>query len=146
MKKRRGEKGQSMVEFALLLPVMALLLCGIIDFGWLYCNKIQADSACRDAARELAVHYAALSQAGALQPTAASVIESDLPSPYTDASDPNRNLTVTPEVNGSALTVSLEDPVPFLTGITSALIGEKYVVLQSQCTMQIENGGDSISG
>ncbi|WP_281884276.1 TadE/TadG family type IV pilus assembly protein [Paenibacillus sp. YYML68] len=29
----REEKGQSLVEFALLLPIMLLLLCGIVDLG-----------------------------------------------------------------------------------------------------------------
>ena len=37
----RGEKGQSAVEFALLLPVFLLLVCGIVDIGrlgFLYLN------------------------------------------------------------------------------------------------------------
>ena len=36
MKKR--ENGQSAVEFALVLPILLLIVCGILDFGWLFYN------------------------------------------------------------------------------------------------------------
>ena len=32
----KREKGQSIVEFALVLPLILLIVCGIIDFGWLF--------------------------------------------------------------------------------------------------------------
>ena len=34
--KRKRESGQAMVEFALILPILLLIVCGIIDFGWLF--------------------------------------------------------------------------------------------------------------
>ena len=32
----KSEKGQSMVEFALVVPLLLTILCGIIDMGWAY--------------------------------------------------------------------------------------------------------------
>ena len=49
MKKR--EKGQSAVEFALVLPILLLIVCGILDFGWLFYNQLSVENACREGAR-----------------------------------------------------------------------------------------------
>ena len=35
----RRENGQSLVEFAIVLPILLTLLCGVIDFGWIYSNQ-----------------------------------------------------------------------------------------------------------
>ena len=43
--------GISAVEFALLLPVMLLIVCGIMDFGNLYFQAHIANEAAREAAR-----------------------------------------------------------------------------------------------
>ena len=57
-KKFRREDGQSMVEFALILPIFLLILCGIIDFGWLFYNQLSLNNACREGARYAVVHTA----------------------------------------------------------------------------------------
>ena len=49
MKKR--ENGQSAVEFALVLPILLLIVCGILDFGWLFYNQLSVENACREVAR-----------------------------------------------------------------------------------------------
>lgn len=54
---KSGEKGQAMVEFALVLPVFLLLVCGILDFGWLFYNCISAENSARNAARTACVEY-----------------------------------------------------------------------------------------
>ena len=41
----KSEKGQSMVEFALVVPLLLTILCGIIDMGWAYSNKYSVESA-----------------------------------------------------------------------------------------------------
>ena len=48
---RRREKGQSLVEFALLAPVLILLFMGMFDFGWILHKQIQMDHATRLGAR-----------------------------------------------------------------------------------------------
>jgi hypothetical protein len=52
---RSRERGQSIVEFALLAPVLILLFMGMFDFGWLLHKQIQMDNAVRLGARRAAV-------------------------------------------------------------------------------------------
>lgn len=52
---RRHESGASAVEFALVLPILMLLLFGIIQYGLHFFAKQSAVSAVREAARRTAV-------------------------------------------------------------------------------------------
>jgi Flp pilus assembly protein TadG len=45
------EDGAAAVEFALLLPLLVLLLFGFIQFGIAFNTRIQATNAAREAAR-----------------------------------------------------------------------------------------------
>jgi hypothetical protein len=47
---RRRELGQSVVEFAVILPVILLLLLAIADLGRLYTSAVAVESAAREAA------------------------------------------------------------------------------------------------
>lgn len=50
------EGGQTLVEFALVLPVLVLIMVGIIDFGRGFQNYVALGNAVREAAREASVH------------------------------------------------------------------------------------------
>ena len=52
---RRGERGQSTVEFALVLPLLLLLVTGVIQFGLLFDHYITLTDAVRSGARTLAL-------------------------------------------------------------------------------------------
>ncbi|MGH3609522.1 MAG: TadE/TadG family type IV pilus assembly protein [Pseudonocardiaceae bacterium] len=54
-KSGRGEDGQAMVEFAIVLPLLLLLVTGIIQFGLLFNKYITLTGAVRSGARTLAV-------------------------------------------------------------------------------------------
>src|SRR5438067_9179484 len=51
----RSEKGQTMVEFAMVLPILCVLLFGIIQFGILFNNYVTLTDAVRAGARKAAV-------------------------------------------------------------------------------------------
>ena len=51
----RDERGQAMVEFALVLPILMALLLGIIQFGIVFNNYITLTDAARAGARKAAV-------------------------------------------------------------------------------------------
>jgi Flp pilus assembly protein TadG len=54
--KRRRQRGQSLVEFAIVLPVFMFLLMGIVDFGRVVWAQNSLAAAAREAARFAIVH------------------------------------------------------------------------------------------
>jgi Flp pilus assembly protein TadG len=63
--RRRGERGASAVEFALLLPFLLLLVGGIIDLGRLFYTQNIVVNAAREGARMMALGYPQTSASGA---------------------------------------------------------------------------------
>lgn len=51
----RGERGAVAVEFAIILPILIVLIFGMIEFGRAYNAKIALQGAVREGARVLAV-------------------------------------------------------------------------------------------
>ncbi len=50
-RKKDGEKGQALAEFALLIPIFMLLLFAIVDFGMGFYSWITVTNAAREGAR-----------------------------------------------------------------------------------------------
>lgn len=50
-KLRKNENGQSMVEFALVLPILVLLVMAIIQFGIIFSAQVALTNAVREGAR-----------------------------------------------------------------------------------------------
>jgi Flp pilus assembly protein TadG len=50
-RRRRGERGQSLVEFAVTFPVFVLLLAGMVDLGLALFSNVTIISAAREGAR-----------------------------------------------------------------------------------------------
>jgi Flp pilus assembly protein TadG len=119
----RKERGQAMVEFALVLPLLMILLCGIVDFGWIFGNQLQANNACREAARACAIQ-SELPQSE-LQQLAETVIS--------DRADTLCGfcpvfVTVSQEPDTDGISVSLTCQLPLLTPVTSRVIGSTYTI------------------
>ncbi|HEX6235571.1 MAG TPA: TadE family protein [Acidimicrobiales bacterium] len=70
---RREERGAVLVEFALILPVLLMLLVGIIEFGRAYNTTVSMQSAAREGARELALRRSAAEVEQAVRDAAPSV-------------------------------------------------------------------------
>ncbi|MFD1213512.1 TadE/TadG family type IV pilus assembly protein [Arthrobacter sp. GCM10027362] len=54
-KRLRSERGAAAVEFALVLPVLLILIIGIADFGRAFFTEISLAQAAREGARVMAV-------------------------------------------------------------------------------------------
>ena len=68
----RDERGQSMVEFVLVLPLLCMLVFGIVQFGILYNNYITITDAARVGARKGAVSRTAVNPEGIAEAAARS--------------------------------------------------------------------------
>ncbi len=136
MKLIKNEKGQSMVETALVLPLVISLLLGIFDFGWLFYNKLQVENCAREGARYAAVSY---------DVSSAAASEADIIN-YVNTLKPN-NLTfavaVTPtahsggDVNGY-LTIAINTNVQTLTPFIGAFFPGGVCHMEASCTMHRE--------
>src|SRR5215210_6968428 len=92
---RKQEQGQTMTEFALVLPLLALLLFGVIQFGIVFNHYVTVTDAVRAGARQGAVgrHTANPSAAvvDRVRDSASGLDQSKLnvsvTSPWTQASD-----------------------------------------------------------
>lgn len=56
MHRWRSERGAAAVEFALVLPMLLLIMLGIIELGRAYNVQISLTHAAREAARDMAIH------------------------------------------------------------------------------------------
>jgi Flp pilus assembly protein TadG len=85
-----GERGQTLVEFSALLPVLCLLLFGIIQFGVTFHDYLTVTDASRVGARKAAVSRlggdnGAAAEAAALE--AATSLDDDLVTASCDSDD-----------------------------------------------------------
>ena len=123
-KKAFSETGQALVEFALCLPILMTILCGILDFGWLFMNEYEANHATYEAARYAAVYC---SDDG----ISTAILESNMRA-IKDENLPHKTegTTVTfdwPASSGIAK-VTVTNPVHLLTYVGMSVLGGTYQV------------------
>ena len=51
-----GERGAVAVEFALIVPVLVVMMVGLIEFSFAFNAQITINNAAREAARTMAIH------------------------------------------------------------------------------------------
>jgi len=131
-RRRKSESGQALVEFALVLPILLILLCGIIDFGWIYYNQISLSNAAREGARYAAIHYDPNDTQMDWQREAEAYMSSSL----VGVKDATAIVTL-PEKQQITAKVTAE--AKLLTGFTSTILGKRTMKLHAECTMRLEN-------
>jgi Flp pilus assembly protein TadG len=65
LRKIKNERGQTMTEFALVLPMLVVLMLGIVQFGVAFNNYVTLTDAVRAGARKAAVSRQSSDPAGA---------------------------------------------------------------------------------
>jgi Flp pilus assembly protein TadG len=124
------ENGQAAVEFALVLPIFLLLICGIIEFGMLFSSQLSIKQYAREGARYAAVHSddgdaaSYVSEQIGTEPFITNVNVSVV---YSDANPSDGSVTVT--VTGNA------EP---LTPLGELLFSVDGKVISSEVTMKVE--------
>lgn len=87
---RRDSQGAAAVEFALVAPIVIVLLLGTIEFGFFFFLQGSAANAAREGARSYAIHLD--------QPSAADVAETEAESRFYATSGTSTGATATAEV------------------------------------------------
>jgi Flp pilus assembly protein TadG len=122
----KREKGQGLVEAALTIPLFLLILCGIIDFGWIYTNQLMINNSSREAARFAAVNGGKANFTELVTQKAKDGIL---------IGDP-LEVTVTVTQSGYDVTVLVEKAVPVFTPVVSVFTGPE-VALNASNTMRM---------
>jgi hypothetical protein len=124
-----NDKGQSIVETALVLPLIVLILTGIIDFGFLFSNYLQISNAARDAARSAAI--------GMLDSDINVLITNMTPTLVPE----DRTVTITPpegsRVKGEEVKVSISYDYHLLTPVISSIVPNP-ITLNADTSMRME--------
>lgn len=129
MKIIKNQQGQALVEFAIILPILLLLVMGIIQFGMMLGSYLTLQNAAREGAR-----------AGIIGSTNAEiqrVINSTSPNLELD----KLTVGITPSEairkSGDSLTVSVSYNYSLTIPIISSLFNNA-IVLNAQTSMRIE--------
>lgn len=122
-KKNKSASGQSVVEFALVLPFLLIVLMGIIEFGRLWEMANLLTSAAREGARVAAVTGPDLNQ---VRTAAQNILNArNVTGATITASGPNgaRQVTVTVQITYSPITRS------FIPGLGNIQISRSTTML-----------------
>lgn len=55
LNRKRDDAGATLIEFAIVLPLLVMLLFGIIEFGWVFAQNLDVRHGAREGARLAAV-------------------------------------------------------------------------------------------
>jgi hypothetical protein len=128
--RERQEGGQDLIEYALIMPILLLLLFGIMDFGVTIFSYNTIANASREGARFGSVHCSSFRVACGADDAQVLAAAKQLTLGLNQA-----NLKITqPAPSGGSITVQVDykvDVIPFLTGTPQ-------INLRTVSTMQTE--------
>ena len=108
--KNREEEGQGLVEFALVVPILITILCGILDYGWIYSQKYEVEHAAFEGARYASIYGAEIN---------ADDVKTRVKELLPDAD-------VVVEVAGNDVSVTVTRKIPLFTFVASTFYGPDY--------------------
>lgn len=123
------KKGQALIEFAFVIPLLLLLLFGIVEFGRIFGAELVVTYSAREGARAGAVGSTDEAILAQVRNSAANL-------------DPSRLVIVidpigTERIRGQQLSVQVRYPMTVAVPFISAITGET-VTVDSTCIMRVE--------
>lgn len=132
LQKRRS--GQAAVEMALVLPILLMLICGMIDFGWIIGNKLLVSYCSREGARYGIVVASEADNVNLITQRVLNVAPSYLRNgltvsvTFTDPDDPQEG----------DVSVDVSYNANVLTPVGQILTQSQTIVVGSDCVMKAE--------
>lgn len=125
----KREEGQSIVEFALVLPILLMLFMGIIEFGRIINCYMVINNLAREGARFAAV--------GKTDSQITTLLLSEGDSLSTDRIQVQFDPAYAYRVKGEPLTVTIDYTVDLITPVLSEFLSNPLPI-SSECTMRLE--------
>ena len=123
----KNHRGQSMVEFAIVLPVFLLLVFGMMEFGRVMNQYLVVAEAAREGARSAALGGNDGTVTTTVKAAATTIDEGQL------------TVSIFPavRVRGNSVTVTVTNKMQIITPVISAIIANPYTV-QGKTIMRVE--------
>ena len=122
----RSERGQTMVETAMVLPILLVLVFGMIDFGRVFNAWITVTNSAREGAR-----------VGATRQDE-TAIEARVAAAMGPIDDYTVDIVNAEGSSGTAVSVEVETTVDILTPLIGDIIGGGSVTVSETTTMRLE--------
>lgn len=129
----RRESGQSTVEMALTLPLLLLLICGMMEMGWLASTRLVMDNITREGVRAGIVATSPTANTADVTDRINEMKPAYMTGPLT--------ITITysnpTNFRDGGITVVTTYDLPTLTPLTAFLTEDGTFHLRSSCTMKM---------
>lgn len=125
----KSKKGQTLVEMALVLPILILILMGMVEFGRILNSYLIITNASREGARYASVH------------STDSQIQVAINNLTSTLNQEKLILTISPQLSsrssGSSTTVRIDYDIDILTPLISNIVPDPFRIT-AQTTMRVE--------
>lgn len=139
----RSERGAALVEFALVMPLLLLLVFGIMETGWLFAQQIEVRNAAREGARIAAVSAPDITEDDEF--TNADVVLRTCQSLDLSNGDVVVTLTTNGAEVGDTATIQLTSTYDSLTGYLDSFFGSLTIDTNVQFRLEQPLGWASIA-
>lgn len=139
---RRAERGQALVELALITPILFALLLGTVDLGRVFYAMISVTNAAREGAQAAALDLTSY-VAGAACASNNKVVCAATREPqnsFVTVGPSDISLTCNPScaaTYGSAVTVTVTGHFDPITPVVQAIVGSQHLTLSSHATATV---------
>jgi Flp pilus assembly protein TadG len=140
MYERRRSRGQALVEFAITLPILALLVAGTLELGSGYAFAVETSDAARDAARFVAGKTSSTNGPGLA--AMCSLVQADLAAVTSNVTCPTQINHAPPFVAGSDYTAPAagQAVVAVYCGTSANCTGSIPTLYQSEVDVYVYYG------
>lgn len=129
MKNLKNQKGQALIEFAIIMPILLMFVMGILQFGMMLNSYLTIENASREGARAGIIGSSDIEIRDLIIVTSPSL------------NPENLTVTITPDEasrkSGDTLTVNVTYSYKLIVPIISSFFNDG-VVLRGQTSMRIE--------
>ncbi|GAA4066510.1 TadE/TadG family type IV pilus assembly protein [Agromyces indicus] len=109
----KADDGAAAVEFALVTPLLLLIILAIADLGWVFNQQLTLTAAAREGARIMAVHHDDPGASGRAEARVNELVNSEVTVSFT--------ATCSPAILDDVATVTVSAPLDDLTGWLSSI-------------------------